>query len=209
MAHTSSNTNCRITECPRDAMQGIADFIPTEQKIEYLNALLKVGFGRLDFGSFVSPKAIPQMQDTAKVLDSLDESPNTELIAIIANLRGANDACAFNRISFLGYPYSVSETFQHRNTNSNIESSFNELLRIKEVADNGGKEVMVYISMAFGNPYGDEYNSDVVMEHIQRLNQNGFFHFALADTVGMASSKDISGLTSNPISTSTSTSTST
>ncbi|MFM8951421.1 MAG: hydroxymethylglutaryl-CoA lyase, partial [Bacteroidota bacterium] len=194
MAQTSSNTNCRITECPRDAMQGIGDFIPTEQKIEYLNALLKVGFGRLDFGSFVSPKAIPQMQDTAKVLDSLDESPNTELIAIIANLRGANDACAFNRISFLGYPYSVSETFQHRNTNSNIESSFNELLRIKEVADNGGKEVMVYISMAFGNPYGDEYNSDVVMEHIQRLNQNGFFHFALADTVGMASSKDISVL---------------
>ncbi|MFM8918188.1 MAG: hydroxymethylglutaryl-CoA lyase, partial [Bacteroidota bacterium] len=163
-------------------MQGIAEFIPTEQKIEYLNALLKVGFGRLDFGSFVSPNDIPQKQDTAKVLDSLDESPNTELIAIIANLRGANDASAFNRITFLGYPYSVSETFQHRNTNSNIESSFNELLRIKEVADNGGKEVMVYISMAFGNPYGDEYNSDVVMEHIQRLNHNGFSHFALADT---------------------------
>jgi hydroxymethylglutaryl-CoA lyase len=167
-------------------MQGITDFIPTDQKIEYLNALLKVGFGRLDFGSFVSPKAIPQMQDTAKVLESLDESANTELIAIIANLRGATDACAFNRISFLGYPYSVSETFQHRNTNSNIESSFNELLRIKEVADKNGKEVMVYISMAFGNPYGDEYSGSVVMEHIDRLNHNGFSHFALADTVGLA-----------------------
>lgn len=194
MALLPAETNCRITECPRDAMQGIADFIPTEKKIEYLNALLKVGFNRLDFGSFVSPKAIPQMQDTAKVLDSLDESPNTELIAIIANLRGATDASAFDRISFLGYPYSISETFQQRNTNSNIESSFNELLRIKEVADKNGKEVMVYISMAFGNPYGDVYNSAVVMEHIQRLNQNGFLHFALADTVGLASPSNVSEL---------------
>ena len=194
MAQPSANTNCRITECPRDAMQGITDFIPTERKIEYLNALLKVGFGRMDFGSFVSPKAIPQMQDTAKVLDSLDESVNTELIAIIANFRGATDASAFDRISFLGYPYSVSETFQHRNTNSNIVSSFNELLRIKDVADKNGKDVLVYISMAFGNPYGDEYSSTLVLEHMERLNQNGFSHFALADTVGLATPIEVTEL---------------
>lgn len=194
MSQSSPDTNFRITECPRDAMQGMDEFIPTNQKIEYLNALLKVGFGRLDFGSFVSPKAIPQMQDTAKVLECLDESSNTELIAIIANLRGATDACAFNRISFLGYPYSVSETFQQRNTNSNIQSSFIELLNIKELSDKYGKDVIVYISMAFGNPYGDDYSITTVMEHIERLNLNGFSHFALADTVGLATPASVAEL---------------
>ena len=146
----------KITECPRDAMQGIKEIIPTELKVDYLNQLLKVGFDRLDFGSFVSPTAIPQMHDTAEVLDALDlSSGNTQLLAIIANARGAKDACAFAEIDYLGFPFSISETFQQRNTNSSIDESLLRVEEIQRLCIRNKKQLLVYISMAFGNPYGD------------------------------------------------------
>lgn len=180
-----------ITECPRDAMQGIHDFIPTETKISYLNSLLKVGFDRLDFGSFVSPKAIPQLRDTAQVLEGLELTDDTKLLAIVANLRGAKDASAFPEIGFIGFPFSVSETFQKRNTNSGIADSFDTVQRMKEVADQSGKELLVYISMAFGNPYGDPWNSDVVIGWLDQLRRTGISKIAMADTVGIAGADDI------------------
>lgn len=183
-----------ITECPRDAMQGLDGFVPTDLKVRYLNALLKVGFNRLDFGSFVSPKAIPQMRDTAQVLEMLDDSSATQLIAIIANWRGAEDACSHKRISFLGYPFSISETFQIRNTNANIEKASSDILKIKELSDAHSKKVIIYLSMAFGNPYGDAYDPDMVLEQLASLKSNGFEHFALADTVGLATASDVSNL---------------
>ena len=184
-----------VTECPRDAMQGIHDFIPTGLKIEYLNALLRVGFDRLDFGSFVSPKAIPQLSDTAQVLAGLELSQSTKLLAIIANLRGATEASSFDAISFLGYPFSVSETFQRRNTNSGIADSFETVKRIQEQAVKTGKELLVYISMAYGNPYGDVWNSDVVIDWISKLRESGIRKIALADTVGLANAKEVAYLT--------------
>ncbi len=179
-----------ITECPRDAMQGIHEFIPTDLKIEYLNALLRVGFDRLDFGSFVSHKAIPQLRDTAEVLDGLTTESTTELLAIIANFRGATDAASYNRISFLGFPFSVSETFQQRNTNSGIEQSFETVLKIQEVAVKNDKKLLIYISMAFGNPYGDVWDAEIVNKWITRLSAAGIKHIALADTVGLAGEKE-------------------
>jgi hydroxymethylglutaryl-CoA lyase len=158
-----------ITECPRDAMQGLHDFIPTELKISYLNTLLKAGFDRLDFGSFVSPKAIPQMRDTAEVLEGLDLTGSTELLAIIANKRGAADASGYAAISYLGYPFSVSETFQKRNTNAGIEESFDTVKAVFDIASSSEKSLLVYISMAFGNPYGDSWNSGIVTSWISRL----------------------------------------
>ncbi|MFN5324770.1 MAG: hydroxymethylglutaryl-CoA lyase [Bacteroidota bacterium] len=184
---TSLPIKVRITECPRDAMQGIEGFIPTSTKIEYLNQLLKVGFGRLDFGSFVSPKAIPQMKDTAEVLESLEQESETELIAIVANLRGATDASAFSRINYLGYPFSISETFQRRNTNAGIKESFDLIMSISDIAHKNSKEVIIYLSMGFGNPYGDPYHPEMVLEHLSNLYDSGFRHFAIADTVGLAS----------------------
>jgi len=185
-----------VTECPRDAMQGIHEFIPTELKINYLNALLKVGFDRLDFGSFVSPKAIPQLADTKEVLAGLDLSGPTKLLAIIANLRGATEASSFEHISFLGYPFSVSETFQRRNTNSGIADSFVTVQQIQEQAMKSCKELLVYISMAYGNPYGDDWNSDVVIDWISKLKNTGIKKIALADTVGLANAKEVAYLTS-------------
>ena len=185
-----------ITECPRDAMQGIHDFIPTATKIEYLNALLRVGFDRLDFGSFVSPKAIPQLRDTREVLAGLDLQTETKLLAIIANTRGAEEAGFLEEISILGFPFSVSETFQRRNTNSGIEDSFQTVQKILETADKHQKEVLIYISMAFGNPYGDPWNSEIVAGWITKLRDAGVKKIALADTVGMAEAKDVSYLTS-------------
>lgn len=184
-----------ITECPRDAMQGILDFIPTETKIEYLNSLLRVGFDRLDFGSFVSPKAIPQLRDTAEVLNGLTSDSPTKLLAIIANLRGAQEAAPFERISFLGFPFSVSETFQQRNTNSGIEESFETVLKIQEIAVKNNKKLLIYISMAFGNPYGDVWDAEIVNHWITRLSGAGIRHIALADTVGLAEAKDVGYLT--------------
>lgn len=193
------NNRVFITECPRDAMQGIHDFIPTADKIAYLKTLLEVGFDRLDFGSFVSPKSIPQLRDTAEVLSGLNVKTETQLLAIIANLRGAIEAAAFPAISLLGYPFSVSETFQMRNTNSKITDAFNTVKQMKEVADTNGKELLIYISMAFGNPYGDDWNADIVMGWIDHLRNAGITKIALADTVGIASPESIAYLAGSVI----------
>lgn len=176
-----------ITECPRDAMQGIVDFIPTEKKIAYLNLLLKVGFERLDFGSFVSPKAIPQLRDTAEVLEGLEDESATELLAIIANVRGAQDAATHERIRFLGFPFSVSETFQLRNTNSTREESLDRVKEIVAICAAKNKTPLIYLSMGFGNPYGDVWNEEIVATYAEALYQLGVRHLALADTVGNSS----------------------
>ena len=189
----------KIIECPRDAMQGIKNFIPTEQKIAYLNKLLKVGFDTLDFGSFVSPKAIPQMRDTADVLKGLDLDTTTKLLAIVANTGGAAQACEFEEIRYLGYPFSISETFQLRNTNATIEDSLGRLMRIKKLADQAGKEVVVYLSMGFGNPYGDLWNVDIVAHWVEQLSQRGFSILQLSDTIGVATPDSIAYLFSGLI----------
>ena len=153
----------KIIECPRDAMQGLHDFIPTETKVNYINQLLKVGFDTIDFGSFVSPKAIPQMRDTAEVLAGLNLSETrSKLLAIIANIRGAKDACQFDEIGYLGYPLSLSETFQQRNTNRSVNDAFNDLAEMQELSDDHEKVLVVYLSMGFGNPYSDPYEMDYV-----------------------------------------------
>jgi hydroxymethylglutaryl-CoA lyase len=188
----------QLVECPRDAMQGIKTFIPTEQKAAYINALLKVGYHTIDFGSFVSPKAIPQMADTKELVKMLDlRDTNTKLLAIVANERGAEDACAFEEISFLGYPFSISETFQLRNTNSTIAESFERVKRIQEICVKNNKELVVYISMGFGNPYGDPYNKEIVEEWIAKLNQLNIKIFSLSDTVGVAQPDTIAYLFDN------------
>lgn len=185
----------KITECPRDAMQGIKDLIPTELKINYLNQLLKVGFDRIDFGSFVSPKAIPQMHDTAQVLDALDlSSGNSQLLAIIANTRGAQDACAFAEIDFLGFPFSISETFQQRNTNSSIDESFKRVEEIQRLCIRNKKKLLVYISMAFGNPYGDAWHPEIALDWCLKLKGLGIKHLALADTTGSSTPETITQL---------------
>jgi len=189
-----------ITECPRDAMQGINDFIPTKSKISYLNKLLAVGFDRLDFGSFVSPGAIPQLKDTAEVLDGLVSTANTRLLAIVANLRGAEQAAQFEKISFVGYPFSVSETFQKRNTNTSLPEAFNAVKAIQETATRAGQELLVYISMAFGNPYSDHWNAEIVIDWIGKLKAEGIKKIALADTVGIANPEDVTYLTHSVIS---------
>lgn len=184
-----------ITECPRDAMQGLHDFIPTATKIEYLNLLLKAGFSRLDFGSFVSPKAIPQLKDTAEVLAGLDwKNSPTELLAIIANVRGAEEASQHEGIKFLGFPFSISETFQQRNTNSSIAESFDRVKEIQKICKDSGKELLVYISMAFGNPYGDLWNGGIAKNYVEKLWEAGIRHFALADTVGVSTKENITEL---------------
>lgn len=185
----------QLIECPRDAMQGLKEFIPTEDKIRYINQLLKVGFHTIDFGSFVSPKAVPQMKDTPEVLQSLDlEASDTRLLAIVANVRGAMDACAFEEIDFLGYPFSISETFQLRNTNATIEDSIERLSQISDIARSNGKEMVVYISMGFGNPYGDEWNTDIVKRWTEKLAQMGVRIISLSDTIGVANPESISYL---------------
>ncbi len=185
----------QITECPRDAMQGLADFIPTETKIQYLNALLRVGFDTLDFGSYVSPKAVPQMADTAEVLAGLDlSSTSTKLLAIVANRRGAESAAAQAAIHFLGYPFSVSETFQQRNTRKSMAESLDLVKDMLERCEGAGKELMVYLSMAFGNPYGDPWSPELVEEWAEKLVEMGVEHLALADTVGTADTESIQQL---------------
>ena len=168
-------------------MQGIHQFIHTEKKIAYINKLLKVGYYALDFGSFVSPEIIPQMADTARVLEGLDLSTTkSKLIAIIANERGAKDACAFPQIDYLGFPFSVSETFQKRNANSTIAESLERVKRIKQMTDQANKELIIYISMAFGNTYGDAYSPQIVEEWVSKLKVLGVKTFLLSDTVGVA-----------------------
>ncbi len=190
-----SQNRVYITECPRDAMQGIHEFIPTETKAKYINQLLQVGFHRLDFGSFVSPKAIPQLKDTEKVLAQLDlTTTKTDLLAIVANVRGACDACFFEQIAFLGFPLSVSETFQVRNTNKNTEQALLELIEIQEIATKNHKKLVVYLSMAFGNPYGDAYHPDMVAQQAEILKSVGIQHIALADTIGVSKPENIKPL---------------
>ncbi|PID67474.1 MAG: hydroxymethylglutaryl-CoA lyase [Flavobacteriia bacterium] len=190
----------KIIECPRDAMQGIKTFIPTEQKVRYMNMLLKSGFDTLDFGSFVSPKAIPQMRDTAEVLNQLDLSQtNTKLLAIVANERGTRDAVQFDAIDYLGYPFSVSEIFQMRNTGKTIEESVVLLDTIINLAHKHGKAVVTYLSMGFGNPYGERWNVELVSEWVERLNQMGVEILSLSDTIGSATPEDISYIFSQVI----------
>ena len=190
----------KLTECPRDAMQGIKDLIPSALKAEYINQLLKVGFDTIDFGSFVSPKAIPQMQDTEAVLKQLDlTTTKSKLLAIIANLRGAQDACVFEEISYLGFPFSISETFQQRNANSTIAESVKRVEDIQTLCEKHGKKLVIYISMAFGNPYGDKWHPDIAIDWCQKLHQLGITHFALADTVGSSDAESITNLFSTLI----------
>jgi len=182
----------KLIECPRDAMQGLHDFIPTQVKIDYINNLLKCGFDTIDFGSFVSPKAIPQMRDTADVLKGLELTNATKLLAIIANERGAQDACNFEEINYLGFPFSVSETFQQRNTNSSIADSLRSVDAIQNLALKNNKELVVYLSMGFGNPYGDEWNADIVINWSELLYEKlGIKIQALSDTIGVASTESI------------------
>ncbi|MEN8696025.1 MAG: hydroxymethylglutaryl-CoA lyase [Bacteroidia bacterium] len=182
----------KIIECPRDAMQGILDFIPTAKKTVYINALLKVGFHTLDCGSFVSPRAIPQMRDTREVLRNLDlENTSTKLSVIVANKRGANDALLFDEIDYLGFPYSVSETFQQRNTNKGIRDSLETVKYVLDGCKNADKEMVVYISMCFGNPYGDEWSPDIVTDLVGELHELGIKHFSLSDTIGVSNKDSI------------------
>ena len=191
----------KIIECPRDAMQGIkSHFISTEAKANYINSLLKVGFDTIDFGSFVSPKAIPQMRDTAAVLARLDLSQTTsKLLAIVANVRGANDAVQFEEIDYLGYPFSISENFQMRNTHKTIHQSIDVLKEILTIANSANKEVVAYLSMGFGNPYGDPWNVEIVSEWTEKLSGMGVKILSLSDTIGSSTPAVISQLFSNLI----------
>lgn len=187
-----NSRDIKIIECPRDAMQGISQFISTEHKIDYINLLLKCGFDTIDFGSFVSAKTIPQMADTHKVLQHLDLSQTqTKLLAIIANERGAEDALQQESITYLGFPYSVSETFQVRNTNRGSSEAFDLIQLLQNKCVKHGKELVVYISMAFGNPYGDHWNCDLILEESDKLSALGIKTISLADTIGLADPESI------------------
>ena len=188
----NSVSEVKIIECPRDAMQGIKPFISTAKKADYIQTLLACGFDTIDFGSFVSPKAIPQMQDTADVLSHLDLSETkSKLLAIVANLRGAKDACQHQEIDYLGYPFSISENFQMRNTHKTISESVDILKSIIEVADQHNKEVVAYLSMGFGNPYGDPWNADIVSYWTDQLVELGIKTISLSDTIGSSKPDDI------------------
>ncbi|MGV3761653.1 hydroxymethylglutaryl-CoA lyase [Parapedobacter sp.] len=188
-----------ITECPRDAMQGLHRFIPTATKAAYMELLLGVGFDRLDFGSFVSPNAIPQMRDTAEVLDRLDGAlegteSSTELLAIVANVRGAEAAVRHGRVKVLGFPFSVSETFQQRNANTGILQALDTVKQIAMICQAHGRTPLVYLSMGFGNPYGDPWSPAIVADYTEKLVAMGIRHFALADTVGNSTPETITSL---------------
>lgn len=185
----------KIVECPRDAMQGLEDFIPTKEKVRYLNQLLKVGFHTIDFGSFVSPKVIPQMRDTAEVLNEISiEGSSSKLLAIVANTRGAMEACGYDSISYLGFPLSISETFQQRNTNKSIAEALNVVEEIKALCVKAKKQFVVYISMGFGNPYGDPYDTDLVLGFVDVLRTLGADVISISDTVGAATPEEITSL---------------
>src|SRR6185503_1417287 len=191
------NPALKLIECPRDAMQGWKNFIPTEKKTRYINSLLKVGFDTIDFGSFVSAKAIPQMADTKEVISKIQiPNSNTKLLAIIANLRGAEEASDFDQITYLGFPFSVSETFQQRNTNSSIDESLKRVEEIQNLCINKNKKLVIYISMAFGNPYGDTYDEDIVFNWVEKLVELDIDIISLADTVGIADAQQVYDMTS-------------
>lgn len=182
----------KLIECPRDAMQGIHDFIDTDLKAAYINLLLQVGFDTIDFGSFVSPKAIPQLRDTATVLSKLEmDTTTTKLLAIVANLRGAEEACAHEQISYLGFPFSISETFQQRNTNSSIAQSVDTVKQLLALSDKHNKTAVIYLSMGFGNPYGDEWNVEIVEKWADELAGHGAKILALSDTTGVSTPEKI------------------
>lgn len=188
------NRELYLTECPRDAMQGIANFIPTEKKVQYLNHLLSLGFDRLDFGSFVSEKAIPQLKDTREVLSQLNDSP-TKLLAIVANERGADEALTHERIQFIGYPFSINNTFQLRNTGKSIEESLSVLQSIQKKTVGHNKSLVVYLSMAFGNPYDEIWNEEIATTFANRLvNEFGVSEIMMSDTIGSATPDSISQL---------------
>ncbi len=190
----------KLIECPRDAMQGIKTFIPTSLKVKYINSILACGFDTVDFGSFVSPKAIPQMKDTAMVLSKLNlQNAHSKLLAIVANVRGVTDACQFDEITYLGYPFSISEIFQVRNTNKTMEESFVELQKIIQLAHQHNKQVVTYLSMGFGNPYGDPWDVAIVGEWVEKLYQIGVTILSLSDTVGTATPEIIQYLFSSLI----------
>jgi len=183
----------QLIECPRDAMQGWKHFIPTEKKIRYINSLLEVGFDTIDFGSFVSPKAIPQMADTNEVVRKLKvQNSKSKLLAIVANLRGAEDAVTYDEISYLGFPFSISPTFQLRNTNSTIEESVKRVEEIQNLCLRTKKQLVIYLSMGFGNPYEDEYNEEILLKWADIMVNREIKIISLADTVGVASSEQIS-----------------
>jgi hydroxymethylglutaryl-CoA lyase len=185
----------KIIECPRDAMQGMEEFIPTAKKIRYINQLLKVGFDTIDFGSFVSPKAIPQMRDTAEVLSGLElGSTSSRLLAIVANTRGAEEAAKHNAIQYLGFPLSISETFQQRNTNKSITEALETLNEIQQICATSNKQQVVYISMGFGNPYNDPYDVEVIGQFVDILNTLGVTTISLADTIGVSTPDQITYL---------------
>ncbi|MBI6116874.1 hydroxymethylglutaryl-CoA lyase [Salegentibacter maritimus] len=190
----------KLIECPRDAMQGIKIFIPTEKKVQYIQSLLRCGFDTIDFGSFVSPKAIPQMVDTAEVLSKLDLSTTkSKLLAIVANTRGAKDASAHPEIDYLGYPFSISENFQMRNTHKTIGESVDILGEILEIAEKSNKKVVAYLSMGFGNPYGDPWDVEIVGEWTKKLSDMGVKILSLSDTIGSSTPEIIKYLFSNLI----------
>lgn len=190
-----STFTIHLVECPRDAMQGWKNFVPTEKKIEYINSLLKVGFHTIDFGSFVSPKAIPQMSDTKEVIKRLKpQDTRTKLLAIIANIRGAEEASEFDKITYLGFPFSVSETFQKRNTNSSIAESLKRVEEIQNICLKKNKQLVIYISMGFGNPYGDLYSEEIVFDWVNKLAAIEIKIISLADTVGLATADQVYGM---------------
>lgn len=188
--------NIKLVECPRDAMQGWKNFIPTQSKIDYINKLLEVGFDTVDFGSFVSPKAIPQLADTKDVIPKL-KMTSSKLLAIIANIRGAEDAVNYDEISYLGFPFSISETFQQKNTNSSIDESLITVDAIQQQCVKHNKQLVIYISMGFGNPYGDEYSPEIAIKWVEKLATLGIHTFALSDTVGVSNPDNISYLFSS------------
>lgn len=190
-----SNDVIQLVECPRDAIQGISRFIPTDKKIDYINSLIASDlFAYIDFGSFVSPKAVPQMQDTAAVLEGIEKRNDTKLLAIIANEKGAEIGSKLEKIDFLGYPFSISETFQQRNANSTVEQSYQRVQNICDILSSGKQELVVYISMAFGNPYGDPWNQELVLEWMDKLSALGVKRFSIADTTSEAFPQQIEGL---------------
>lgn len=196
MDHQPNHSPIQLIECPRDAMQGWRTSIPTEKKIEYINALLKVGFDTIDFGSFVSAKAIPQMADTKEVIPKLKVSGSkSKLLAIIANVRGAEEARVYDEITYLGFPFSVSETFQQRNTNSTIRESLKRVEEIQHICIQHKKELVVYISMGFGNPYGDTYSEEIVFEWVNKIVGLDVKIISLADTVGLATADQVYAVT--------------
>jgi hydroxymethylglutaryl-CoA lyase len=183
----------QLIECPRDAMQGWKHFIPTDRKVQYINSLLQVGFDTIDFGSFVSPKAIPQMADTKEVIRGLDvQSSKTKLLAIVANSRGAQEAVTYDAITYLGFPFSISPTFQVRNTNSTIDESLKTVEEIQELCLQNNKQLVVYLSMGFGNPYGDDYNQEILLKWADEMITRDISIISLADTVGVATPQQIS-----------------